>query len=760
MGYSFHAGRRAWAALLVATLLTTTGNVPTTAAQTSTARSASPSPAEVTADATVEDLFKDFLHYAILGEFIRADAFGKALLAHPDVDPVTVMELSAQEPKSLDTLLTIIKTAKNPSFVETAQRVLELIEKGHFARRHDPERIQANIEKLLGNPQQEAMAIKHLIEGGEYSIPLLIKVLLNPHQQALRVRIVNALPQIGKPAVNPLVMALNMQDNNIRQDLIRALGDIGYPQAIPYLQKARSDPKAHPATKEASSAAIGRIEAQVGRGFPGSTEDLFFELAERYYDENEAVRADPRLEKANVWYWDAAAQELKAVVVPRPIFGPVMAMRCCEEAVLVRNDHGDAIGLWLAANIRREHRLGLNVESADPAETGLEDPTRPTVFPRALYFTQAAGPRYGHRVLERAVRENDSAVALGAIQALRITAGESSLIGSEDFKQPLAQCLRFPDLVVRIKAALALGAALPKTAFADSQFVVPVLAQTLSQSGRQQVIVVDSDQQNANRVMAVLRAGDRDVIADTSFFRALDKARSEFQTVSGIFLATDVAEPAVGEALTRLRAEFAFGKTPVVLLVKAQHSVMAEDLAKRDAYVEQVNAAAPDASLEAAMARVSARTGQSPLQPELALRLALQAAETLQRIALDGRTVFDVSLAAPALISALSAADETLQKAAAAVLALVPSPAAQRAIAHVALDEKNTKTLRVTAFGALAESAKNHGNLLEDSQINRLLAIAKEEADLVVRTAATEALGAVNLATSKASEIIRAYYGG
>jgi HEAT repeat protein len=736
----------------------TVGLVASASSQTNTTQPKTVSTApEVLADSTVEALFKDFLHYARLGQFGAADAHAKALLAHPDLDAVELMELANKDRASVDTLLIIIK---HSSISESASRVLELIEKGEFLRRQDLERIQTNIEKLAGNPQQEANAIRHLVDGGEYSIPLLVKALLDPGQSALWPRIISALPKIGKPAVNPLVAALAVDNHDVRQNLIRALGEIGYPFAVPYLRKVIGDGAAFAETKTAAAAAIARIESLIGRDVPGSAEELFYQFAERFYQDDETVRADPRLDEANVWYWDSAGQTLKPVVVPRRIFGPVMAMRCCQEALQLRNDYQDAIALWLAANIRRESRLGFNVENGDPAEAGEVDRTRPAVFPRALYFTQAAGPRYAHLVLDRAVRERDTAVALGAIEALRITAGESSLIGSEDYKQPLAQCLRFPDQVVRIKAALALGAALPKSQFADSQFVVPVLASTLTQSGRQQLIVVDADQGNANRVMGALRGGDRDVIAETGFYRAMDRARTEFQMVSGVFLSTDLTEPGLAVALEKLRSEFTYTKTPVVVLTKPRQTVMAEDLARVDSLVEIVDAAAADTALEAALERARGRAGHAPLSGEMALSLALRAADTLRSIAVDGRSVYDASVATPSLISALSASDERLQITAASVLALTPLPAAQRAIAHVALDEKNSKSLRVAAFGSLAESAKNNGNLLEEAQVAALVTIAKEDADLTIRTAASQTLGAVNLSNNKASEIIRTYHGG
>jgi len=175
--------------------------------------------------------------------------------------------------------------------------------------------------------------------------------------------------------------------------------------------------------------------------------------------------------------------------------------------------------------------------------------------------------------------------------------------------------------------------------------------------------------------------------------------------------------------------------------------------------VEAVESTTADTALEAALERARGRAGHAPLSGEMALDLALRAADTLRRIAVDGKTVYDASVATPSLISALSASDERLQITAASVLALTPLPAAQRAIAHVALDEKNSKSLRVAAFGSLAESAKNNANLLEDGQVAALVTIAKADADLTIRTAASQTLGAINLSNNKASEIIRTYYG-
>ncbi len=740
----------------LAAIIAWTGAATPAVAQTES-RNDAVSGIDIPTDATIESLFTDFLHYARMGRFTTADAYARALLAHPNLDPVKVLEVANKDKEGVGTLLILIR---NSSIGENAAQILDLIQQGEQERRKSADRIQDNIKRLAGDPQQEYIAQRRLAESGEYAVPWMIQTLLDPAQSDLWPRVINALPGMGKWAVNPLVIALAVRNNDVRLNLIHALGEIGYPQAIPYIRKLIVDDTMPEQVKVAAAHAIERIEVISGRTFPGLPGDMFFRLAERYYNVDDAVRADPRIDEANVWYWDESAQALTRVVVPQRIFGQVMAMRCCEEALRLRNDHAEAIALWLAGNIRRESRLGMNIESGDPNEKGETEKTRPDIFPRALYFTQAAGPWYAHLVLDRAVRANDSPVALAAIEALRVTAGEISLVGTEDYKQPLVRALQFPDLVVRIRAALALGAALPKSQFAGSHQVMEVLAPAIGLTGREQVIVIDADESSLNRVVGVLRGGDRDVIGDASFYGALERARTQFQAVVGVFIATDVAEPGLPEVLRQLRGEFTYRKTPVVVLAKARQSVLAEELARFDPYVEPVAATADGADIKAAFQRVRDRTGQAPLDADLALSLALQTVETLRRIAVDGRTVYEAGVAEPALIGALSSPEERLQTLAASVLALLPTPTAQRAIGHVALDDGNTDSLRLSTFASLAESAKNNGNLLEEAQITELVNIAHNDPDLIIRTAASRTLGALNLRTNKASEIIRSYYGG
>ncbi len=716
--------------------------------------------APVAADATVESLYTDFLHYARMGQFTRADAFAKALLEHPDATPSRLMTAASKDRDSLRTLLTIIE---NSSIGERALRIHALIQQGASEMRQNPDRIAAAITQLGGDPQQEFYAIRHLADAGEYAIPQILATLLDAERRDLHTRLANALPKIGKSALNPLVMALNLDNRHeaTRLIVIKALGEIGYPQATPYLRKLMEDPATLDSSRQAAEAALARIEQISGRSMAGRADDHLHLLGEKYYNEDESVKADPRLPTANVWYWDADAQNVRPTVVATPLFGPIMAMRLTEESLKLTNDRADSISLWLAGNIRREGRLGLDVESGDPSQVAAEpDPTRSENFPRALYFTQAAGPRYAHLVLDRAVRDGDATVALGAIEALRLTAGEVSLIGTEDYKQPLVQALQFPNLVVRVRAALALGAALPKSQFAGSQNVVPVLAGALGQTGRAQFVVIDGDEANRNRVMGELRSGDSEAIGEPGFFKGLNRARVELSNLSAIYVASDIADPDITAAMQALRNEFAFARTPVIILNRGGRSAAVDAILARDENAADVEALVDGAALREQYDRLAASGNQARPDETLALSMALQAAETLRRIAVDGRTVYDFAIAEPALIASLSSTSEELQIKAASVLALAPTRTAQRAIAHLALSPNETKTLRIAAFASLAESAKNHENLLEDAQVAELVKIARDDEDLVIRTSASEALGAINLASNRASEIIRKHHRG
>ncbi|MBI4581557.1 MAG: HEAT repeat domain-containing protein, partial [Planctomycetes bacterium] len=135
---------------------------------------------------------------------------------------------------------------------------------------------------------------------------------------------------------------------------------------------------------------------------------------------------------------------------------------------------------------------------------------------------------------------------------------------------------------------------------------------------------------------------------------------------------------------------------------------------------------------------------------------ALEATRALQRIAAKESRVFDPAVAEPALVTALNHhASEEVRIAAGRVLALLNTPTAQTAIAAVALAAEQTATLRMAAFGSLAESARYLGNRLNEQTTKELIKAATSEPNLDLRTAASQALGStINMPAELAVEAI------
>ncbi len=716
--------------------------------------------AKVTNGRSQKTLAEDGLHYAVMGQFSYADANFKALdAANPD--PVALLELVRMNPNRQDTLLKVIN---NADVGESARRFLSILGRGEELLRRDPYEIVANINKLGGSPRMAYNATNRLKVSGEYAIPHLLQALQDSGRSKIHAFIIQVIPQIGRSGLNPLVQSLGMSDDVTKAIVINALGKIGYKQAVPYLAKLALDSKQSPEVRTAAESALSRL------GVTGSSDPapLFYDLAGLYYDNTDSLQADDRSDEANVWY--LRGNDLRYIPVPREVFNDVMAMRCSEEALKLQKDLDGAVALWLAANYRREAKLGMDVESDQPSPLANKDSTRPEEYPRSIYFGRAAGAKYNHMVLGRAYKDRDAGVALGAIAALRETAGEPSLVGAEDIKQPLVQCLSFPNRQVRVKAALALAEALPKTPFSGSENVVPVLSEALMQSGRQAALVVDGDEALRNKLQGLLRAVGYECAVGATLHEGIQNGReANLAAFDLILVGSDIDKPDVSTAIAELRKSFDTAATPILVVAKEGEVGKAARITRDAAGVEVLDAFVVDigdvekirAQVAGRIARASQTLGMSTLGADLSLELAIRSANMIRLVLESNLSVYDAAKASSSLMSALKSQSEALRTASGHALALVPSAEAQEALTEYALDASRGAPERITAFGALAESGRRNGNLLGDKEVvSRLIELTMNESDLVLRAAASKALGALNLPSNKASEIIRAQHNG
>jgi hypothetical protein len=253
----------------------------------------------------------------------------------------------------------------------------------------------------------------------------------------------------------------------LKAEIIKALGKIGYPQSLAYLQYVVEKDES-PELRNLADASIRQIDPTAAR-VPAAV--LFFRLAEQYYYEAQSLAPAEDAGFGNIWFWDSAAGRLTREEVDKSYFNELMAMRACEWAVKADPGLGQAIGLWLAAFFKAE---AAGAEKM-PAYFGDKHAD-------ALVYATTAGPEYLHQALARAIKDENADVALGAVEALATTAGEKSLFYTLGPAQPLLQALSFNDRAVRYSAAIAVAAAGPRQSFAESKIVVANLADALGQN--------------------------------------------------------------------------------------------------------------------------------------------------------------------------------------------------------------------------------------------------------------------------------------
>jgi hypothetical protein len=180
---------------------------------------------------------------------------------------------------------------------------------------------------------------------------------------------------------------------------------------------------------------------------------------------------------------------------------------------------------------------------------------------------------------------------------------------------------------------------------------------------------------------------------------------------------------------------------------------------RADISLGQIVPSATGPEIAAEVKRVSDALRAAPITPELGLSLAAEATEALHLLAVSKNPIFTPKEVESALLTAFTTKDADLRKAVAKVLGFLPSAQAQEAIAAVAFDTTADEALRVAMFTALAESAKRQGNLLKEDRVTQLVTFVQKDENMTLRTAASQALGALNLPATPASQIIRDHAG-
>ncbi len=473
---------------------------------------------------SLQDDWNDFLHYTVIGRFDLAAGFAQKII-DSNSDPLELLKLSEDNPRGYAILVRV--HANNPELAPLAAKILDIIEKGRFIRRSDTEIITMEIKRLSSTVRGKYTAIERLRAAGEYAIPFMLDVMADEQRKEEFPNITTALPKIGRAAVRPLTASLVMDNAVVKGEVIKALGKIGYPEALGYLKYIAENDRSDQ-LRELAKEAINQIDsASAGK----SAAELFFITANNYYYKAESLAPAAAENSANIWFWDEQAGRLMRQAVDTSYFYELMTMRCCEWALRADEDFGQAISLWLAAFFRLD---GKEIKYPEYFGQG---------HANAMTYATTAGAEYLHQALERAVKDNDTVVALGAVEAMARNAGEKSLMYRLQTSQPLIEALSFDDRAVRYSAAVALAMAQPAEKFAESELVVKSLAEALSAQADESWPAIKADNYAFRSAQAMLKLAEtRNKVIDLNgaleaLIKAADDQRDELKIFSCQILA-------------------------------------------------------------------------------------------------------------------------------------------------------------------------------------------------------------------------------
>lgn len=684
-------------------------------------------PAIDVTDKSLKDLWEAYIHWVEMGRADLARSYGKALLAANPKEQ-DLFKLAAQKKATQETL--VKKGLKLEGLKDITTEILKKIEGGYQADRTNPEMIATAIKNLGGDMQTYQNASNRLLASGEYAIPQLIGALESKDSsQSLKERIRTLLPKFERDGVNALSMALQSGDSTVQAAVASALGNIGYAHAAPFVKQlaARKDLPA-----ESLKAAETALLKLVGKDDAAkSLAELAYRTAGDYYANKQSLLPDVRFSTANVWFWKEGLG-LNYKPVPRDAFDEIYAQRLAKLALEAEPKMYPAMSLWLAANFRREAQLA-----------GAADPTLPQDTPTARFFALASPPSILQEVLAIGLKDKNSPVITGAIEALARTQGAESMVAPavKGGHQTLVEALSYDDANVRYLAALSLAGALPTKKFAGSDSVMYVLNEALRQKAPKTALLVADDDTSRTAMQEALRAGGFEVIA-TDTGKAVEAAKAA-PAVDLILIAGEKPQAAVAS----IRKEDAFARTQIIVT-----DASAAELAKGDSRVAIMATGQKVSDVLAAAA--GAPAAGSPLTDEQQAAWAVKAANAAYMLGLTNNQVFDVARLRPSLIQGLASADENLVVASAKALSMQSAPQAQQAVAELATKAGINEKLRIQALDVLTDSVRKAGNMLSEAQVQAIYALVTAQGSNELREAAAQAWGSLNLPSEKSKSLI------
>jgi CheY-like chemotaxis protein len=456
---------------------------------------------------------------------------------------------------------------------ELIGRVTEAAKK----RAGDPGRIRELIRQLQASREEKVYAIRELFKAGAPAVPHLIAALLAPTTPEERLNLLDALGQMGPNAIAPMLAALDSDNAQLKLDILTILRrrhTRDARQIVPflwYVSAADSEPAAVRA--RARQVLADFLDLPVSK--LTSAKAALVREAERYFN-HEVNFGDPRA--VVVWRWDG-----KGVVQGWPPGTPMVTASQAEEFYGLRFAR-QALALDPSYRPAQVVFLSLAVEKA-AERGGLALPLSRTA-PQVAELVAKSSPELVLEVLERALKENRTGVALAMIRSLGERAEVRGKRPFQSAEPALTQALYYRGPVsvrVHMAAVEALlkipGPPVPKTTARIVEILSLMLTPAVAALPGPKILVAVGDTDWRMKVAQVVRETGAQAVPVGTGREAMRQLRASAE-IEAVVMDSSLPMPGLAWTLAQMRADVDVARVPILLAAVPQTRA-SKDLARR-----------------------------------------------------------------------------------------------------------------------------------------------------------------------------------
>jgi CheY-like chemotaxis protein len=564
-----------------------------------------------------------------------------------------------------------LQLARVAALSPAAQQFAESCMSSAATLARDPQRLAKLIDDLNSPSATARNAARFdLAASGEPGVVATLEALARETDPQRRSAIAAAIVSMDPLAVDPLLGMLSTTDPALRRDVIRILKAMHVTLARPFIAAA------------SSSADAGRLlDEAIGRNKRG--------MRSFATDENDTVA---------LWHWDDDARKLSNTRYPIDEAQTIWAARLALEYARVRPDD----------RLVQCQALVLGLE-ADGLVGGMHSPDMERML-------SAADGAMLNMVLSAAMK-HDFPLAAATVAAVIGERGDASTLYTRaPTPAPLADALNYPNRRVRFAALEAIMALDPPTPFPGASRVPTALGYFATGASQRRAVVAVPGANRAATLAGRLNGLGIEADPATRGGQAV-AAAGHSADLEMVLVDVDVDGPGVRDVLYALRSEPATGQVPIGLLATSKRLDAAQRIASQHQRVVAFPRPQSDAALEELIARLMAISDRDPVTPQARAEMSGAALDWLGQLLARDHTYYDLRRQAPVVEAALYLPEFTTRSANA--LALLGTPASQRALVDFASHQGVPIEARSEAARAFAESVERHGILLTGDEILR-----------------------------------------